>query len=124
MIGPTTLAALLIATPAFAQTPPRLLGSWGTEAQCNRLLHTPRGTVRAEPFRVSDGWLAHGALWCRLTFFPAQPRPDGLYATARASCGEDNVQTHMLAFDLAKGTLTLIWNESLINGPLARCAPP
>ena len=47
-------------------TPEPLLGVWGTAKHCLRELLTETGTKRANPFQITDGWMQHGDVWCRL----------------------------------------------------------
>lgn len=117
--------AVLAAGPIWAEEDPRagLLGLWGTPAHCSGTLLAPGGTVRAEPFEVLPGALRHGALWCRLAWYPVVARGDGLFVSARAACGEDAPRGYRLDFVLTGDRLTLIWDEKLLNGPLSRCAP-
>ena len=72
-------------------------------------------------FDIRPGWLRHGGQWCRLSWFPAQPRENGLFVTSHALCGEDSNRSYRLDFDLSGEELTLIWDEQLANGPLRRC---
>ncbi len=116
------VAFLLAAAPAHAEGRDALYGLWGDARQCARQPIVAGATLRAEPFEIGPGWLRHGAIWCRLTWFPAEPRGDGLYVSTRALCGEDSAQSYRLDFALAGGTLTMIWDESVANGPLQRCA--
>jgi hypothetical protein len=117
------LILLALSLPLSADPRAGLMGQWGTQAQCAGALLVPDGSVRASPFEIRQGWLQHGGLWCRLIWFPTQDRPDGLFASARALCGEDAVRGYRLDMALSAGTLTLIWDEALVNGPLVRCAP-
>ena len=120
-----SVAALVICLAGHAEAgeDPKasLLGMWGSKAQCDRSLLLPNGTVHAEPFEIHPGWLRHGNLWCRLSWFPEQSRPNGLFVSTQALCGEDSVRHYRLDFALADGRLTLIWDVSLISGPLMRC---
>ena len=118
------LLLILLATPAPADERAPLYGTWGTEAQCRGDLLIPDGTVRAAPFQIRPGWITQGGLWCRLSWFPVQTRPDGLFVGTRALCGEDSVRGYWLDMALDGEGLRLIWDEALVNGPLKRCAPP
>lgn len=122
LIRGLAVALVLCAAPlgAVAQEP-ALLGTWGTQAQCTRQTILPGGSVRAAPYEISEGWLRHGTFWCRLSWFPAQERPRGVYASVVALCGEDAVRTHTLAFVLEGGILRMAWNESLLSPPMQRC---
>lgn len=117
---------LLLGTGAPGAADPRaaLFGVWGTPGQCRGALIQPGGSVRASPFELSAGWLQHGGLWCRLTWFDPQVRADGLFAGAMANCGEDAARGYRLGVLLDRGRLTLIWDEALVNGPLDRCSAP
>jgi hypothetical protein len=124
MIRSLALWLSLIALPAQAVSDDALHGRWGTAAQCARALIHPTGTVRAVPFEISKGWIRHGDTWCALSSFPPQAQDGGSYTAARALCGEDSALRHALSIVYRTGppeALTLIWNESLVNGPLARC---
>lgn len=103
----------------------RVLGLWGTSAQCQELPILTGGTLRAAPFDVSLDWLNQRDLWCRLTWFPSQDNGPSLYTRAQAICGEDGNRGYWLSFVYEKSTdaLTLFWDETLKNGPLARCEP-
>ena len=98
-----------------------LYGSWGDARQCARDLIIPGGTVRAEPFEIAEGWLRHRQIWCQLSWFDVTFRPGGLFTTAVALCGDDSTRSYRLDFALSHGFLTLIWDETLVNGPLGRC---
>ena len=115
------LFLLCLMTPLHAADRTALYGTWGTPAQCDRQPILDGGTKLAEPFEIHPGWLRHGALWCRLSWFPIQPRENGLFVGTSALCGEDSANSYRLDFALDRQSLTLIWNNSLINGPLARC---
>jgi len=120
------LAAICIALPTIGLTqsvPEPLLGLWGTNAQCGGATVIDGGTYRATPFQITAGWLRHGSIWCRLQWFTPQIDGGGLYVAARAQCGEDAVNGYGIGFrhQASPETLTLIWDESLINGPLHRC---
>ena len=111
---------------ALAAEISRLDGIWGSPVQCARALLVEGGSKTAEPFEIRDGWLKHGQTWCALTWFPAQRHADGgFFAAARATCGEDSQRHYGLGFRLSVSgehdTLTIIWDEALINGPLTRC---
>ena len=103
-----------------------LEGTWGNARACHRDLIVPDGTVRASPFVIAKGWLRHGSVWCGLTWEAVQDRSNGFFATARARCGEDSQRGYRLDFALRQdgGTaeMTLIWDETLLNGPLRRCS--
>ncbi|MEM6934565.1 MAG: hypothetical protein AAF526_13425 [Pseudomonadota bacterium] len=117
-------SAILIALLAFPATGEQrdiFYGPWGTAKQCSRLPVIAGGTVLAEPFVISSDWLKQGSLWCRLDWFPIEPRDDGLFTGAYAQCGEDSVQNYILGMYLSGDELTLRWNVLLSNGPLARC---
>jgi hypothetical protein len=117
----------LLAWCATARAETRFHGVWGTARQCAGDLVQPGGTLRAAPVQITEGWLKQGRTWCALSWFPAQPRAGGLFAGATALCGEDTQRRHTLglAYGTAHGTetLTLVWNDSLVNGPLRRCGP-
>ncbi|MEL7114616.1 MAG: hypothetical protein AAGP08_03340, partial [Pseudomonadota bacterium] len=98
-----------------------LYGIWGTDAQCSEALLLPTGTKRAAPFDIRPGWLRHGQMWCRLSWFDTDTRETGLFVGAVARCGEDSVRSYRLDFALDSGTLHLIWDQTLVNGPLALC---
>lgn len=119
--------AFLIALLAFAAFPAAaderavLYGTWGTQKQCARAPIKPGGSVPAEPFEISAGWLRQGRIWCRLRWFPIQAREDGFFTGANAQCGEDAVRDYFLRMELSGNDLTLRWNLLQSNGPLARC---
>ena len=115
------LSLMLLSGPVQADDRVVLYGVWGTAAQCAERAIIPGGTKRAAPFELRPGWLRHGDLWCRLTWFPALPRNDGVFVATQALCGEDSVRAYRLDFDLSGQDLRLIWEERLINGPLQRC---
>ncbi|WP_300515937.1 hypothetical protein [Aliiroseovarius sp.] len=112
------LVFLLISTPALADP---LLGRWGTPAQCAGRPVLEGGTRLAAPFEIGPEWLRQGEVWCRLTWFDAQPQSGGLFRAARALCGEDSVRGYNLGFVLEGEALTILWDERLVNGPLRRC---
>ncbi len=117
------LAAFLALAALSAEADDRtaLYGTWGSPGQCAGDVLVPGGSKRAEPFEIRAGWLRQGDMWCLLSWFPVQPRDDGLFATARARCGEDSVQGYRVDMVLDSDVLTLIWDEGLINDGLARC---
>ena len=115
------LMLTLIALPAAADERRVFYGTWGTTSQCARAPIKRGGTVLAQPFKISSGWLRHGPLWCRLRWFPLQTREQGLFTGARALCGEDGVRNYVLRMDLSGDRLTLHWGPFLSNGPLSRC---
>jgi len=109
------------ALPVLAADRADFYGTWGTPSQCARAPLKSGGTVLAEPFQIGPEWLKHGRIWCRLTWFPIQPRSDGAFTGARAQCGEDTVQGYTLRFNLVAGTMTLRWDVFRASGPLDRC---
>lgn len=113
--------ALLASTAAAADGREAIYGTWGTEAQCSGQPIKPGGTVLAEPFEISADWLGHGRVWCKLEWFPVEPREGGLFTGARALCGEDSVRSYFLGIGLSGEALTLRWNFGFSNGPLKRC---
>ena len=103
-----------------------MTGTWGTPAQCARQAVVAGGSHRAAPFEITGGWLRHGLVWCKLSWYPAQPQAGGIFAVAQALCGEDSALTYRLALRHRSGppaTLVLIWDDAVVNGPLHRCAP-
>lgn len=111
----------LCVTSAAADQRAVFYGSWGTQNQCASGLIAPGGTVRAEPFEITEGWLRHGKHWCRLTWGPIEKRADGYFTAAHALCGEDTHRAYFLGMVLTDGELTLRWDFPWSNGPLARC---
>lgn len=99
-------------------------GTWGAPQQCARAPIKPGGTVLAAPFEIDAEWLRHGQVWCRLRWFPIEPRADGAFTGAQAQCGEDSVRGYRLGMVLSGETLTLRWGFGRSNGPLARCPAP
>ena len=126
LIWQIALASMLMSDSVTAAEVSALNGTWGTPAQCARSLLVEGGSKTAEPFEIRDGWLKHGQTWCVLTWFPTQQFADNSqFTAARATCGEDSQRHYGLGFRLEPQeggeTLTIIWDEALINGPLARC---
>ena len=119
--GLSILFAVLTVLPVFADERRNFYGSWGTAKQCSRLPIKPGGTVLAEPFEIGSEWLRHGSLWCRLNWFPVEPRENGFFSGAFAQCGEDAVRGYLLGMELSRGELTLRWGFPFKNGPLTRC---
>ena len=117
------LTFLFCAIPALAIAEERepFFGSWGTPQQCAREPIKPGGTVLASPIEIDIDWLRQGQIWCRLTWFPVEPRGDGQFTGARAQCGEDSVQDYILGMTLADDALTVRWSFLVSNGPLGRC---
>ncbi|MEM1420138.1 MAG: hypothetical protein AAF661_03225 [Pseudomonadota bacterium] len=111
----------ILAPPASADERELFYGTWGTPAQCARAPIKPGGTVLAEPFEIGEEWLRHGQIWCRLRWFPVEPRASGFFTGANAQCGEDAVRGYFLGMVLEDGDLTLRWDFPLSNGPLSRC---
>lgn len=118
--------ALLIAaagSSAASAGPDAVYGTWGTEAQCARAPLIAGGTRRAAPVVISEAWLQHGEIWCRLDWFDTEMGGAGTsYFAARALCGEDAARDYGLGVHLDGPALTLIWNQEQIAGPLRRCA--
>ena len=117
------IAITLIAQQSAATSGGRhaLYGLWGDARQCTRAMIQNGGTVRAEPMQIAEGWLQQGTIWCRLTWFPVQARAGGLFVSARALCGEDSALDYRLDMVLDGDELSLIWDETLMNGPMRRC---
>lgn len=115
------LLIAVLAMPATAADRTAFYGTWGTPTQCARAPLKPGGTVLAEPFLIGPQWLKHGRIWCRLTWFPIQPRHGGAFTGAQAQCGEDSVRGYTLRFNLSDQDLTLRWDVFRANGPLKRC---
>ena len=119
------VAWLWLAGPLGADALDPIFGRWGSPAQCAGAIMVPGGSKRAEAIVISRDWLRQGAIWCRLIWFEPQQRDSGLYAGARAGCGEDAARFYWLGLSLdqtpPEPMLTVIWDESLVNGPMARC---
>ncbi len=115
--------ALAAGAAAAADEREVFYGTWGTARQCDRAPIQPGGTVLAEPFEIDAEWLKHGRIWCRLDWFPIEPRGDGFFTGARAQCGEDSAVDYLLGMELSGDVLTLRWDFHLV-GPLARCPGP
>ncbi|MEO1612063.1 MAG: hypothetical protein AAFU55_06885 [Pseudomonadota bacterium] len=119
------LTALFLAAPAVADEREALYGTWGAPAQCAGDPIKPGGTVMASPFEVGPEWLRQGALWCRLSWGPLERRETGVFAAARAQCGEDGVNGYFVTMETkgeTKGeTMTIRWDFLRVNGPLDRC---
>ena len=115
------LLIVLLAFPATAGERTVFYGTWGTAEQCARAPIKPGGTVLAQPFEIGAGWLKQGRIWCRLRWFPVQPREDGSFTGANAQCGEDAVRDYILRMELSGDDLTLRWGLLRSNGPLRRC---
>jgi len=107
--------------PAFASDRTSLYGEWGSETQCTRSLITPKGTKLAAPYDIRPDWLGHGDVWCRLNWGSESSTADGLFAVARAICGEDTVRSYTIDFRLSGDKLILTWDRWHKAGPLERC---
>lgn len=118
---PIALLIALHALPATADERAAFYGTWGTEKQCARAPIKPGGTVLEEPFEIGAEWLRQGSFWCRLNWFPIEPRGDDVFTAAHAQCGEDSTRDYVLGMELAGGKLKLRWEFPLSNGPLGRC---
>ncbi|MEM7506965.1 MAG: hypothetical protein AAF415_09460 [Pseudomonadota bacterium] len=114
----------LLASPVASEEREVFYGTWGTPEQCTGTPIKPGGTVRAEPFEINPEWLRHGEVWCRLSWFPVEPREDGFFTGAQAQCGEDAVRGYRLGMELSGDELLLRWGFLLSNGPLQRCQKP
>lgn len=112
---------LTLPTIAAADAREQFYGTWGTAKQCAKDPIKEGLTVRAQPFEITDEWLKQGQLWCRLDWFPVEPREDSVFTGAYAQCGEDAVRGYILGMRLSDEKLTLRWDVLLSNGPLARC---
>jgi hypothetical protein len=96
-------------------------GTWGTAKQCARALIKPGGTVHAQPFEISSGWLKQGQFGCSLRWGPVEPREDGFFTGAHAQCGEDAARSYFIGMVLSGEDLILRWDFPVSNGPLQRC---
>ena len=112
---------VLFAPPAVADPRAELYGTWGTEGHCARSTILPGGTARWEPYEIRPGWLRHGQVWCRLTWFPVSVRENGVFTGAHAVCGEDMVRTYNMRMVLEDEILTLKWDIFQATEPLGRC---
>lgn len=117
------LVILLLSAPAGANERAAFFGLWGTQEQCARAMIKPGGSLRAQPFEITESWLQQGTLWCALTWFPVSIRDTGAFASTQALCGEDSQRSYRLDFSYTASdkALVLIWDEALLNGPLMRC---
>ncbi|MDX1718165.1 MAG: hypothetical protein R3287_14745 [Anderseniella sp.] len=113
---------IVLALPAGADERKSFLGTWGSADQCARSLIKPNGSVRAQPFVISQGSLRHGDVWCRLDWGPVETRSNGLFTGAHARCGEDSVRQYFVGMMLSGGELSLRWDFLVMNGPLGRCS--
>ncbi|MEL7462962.1 MAG: hypothetical protein AAFN79_02780 [Pseudomonadota bacterium] len=115
------LLTLLLAAPALADEREPLYGSWGSPVQCAGAPLKPGGTVMAAPFDIGQDWLQQGGLWCRLSWGPLERRETGVFAAARAQCGEDGVNGYFVTMETKGETMTIRWDFLRVNGPLGRC---
>lgn len=115
------VVAFMLNVPALAANPDALYGQWGTKAQCEGALITPKGTKRATPFKIKPDWLEHGDVWCRLTWSRVSTTSNGVTGVAWSLCGEDSVRGYFITFNLIGDELSLIWNQQFQNGPLMSC---
>ena len=116
-----TIVLALLVLPAAAEDRAAFYGTWGTVKQCARAPIKAEGSMLAEPFVISSGWLWQGQFWCRLNWGPVEVRDKGLFTGANAICGEDAVRGYFLGMILSGDELTLRWDFPLSNGPLRRC---
>lgn len=116
-------SVLMLSLPTLPQASAQeaLFGEWGTENQCARELITPKGTKLAEPFVISQDWIGHGNLWCRLTWLGSDAGQGPSVTFAQGQCGEDSVRGYQMKFQLEGEELSIIWNSFHKNGPLQRC---
>lgn len=126
-VAPKRVALLIVLTvvlalPAGADERKSFLGTWGSADQCAHSLIKPNGSVRAQPFVISQGSLRHGDVWCRLDWGPVETHSNGLFTGAHARCGEDSVRQHFVGMMLSGGELSLRWDFLVMNGPLGRCS--
>jgi len=98
----------LFSTLVSASDRQKLFGEWGTDAQCAGTPIVPNGTKLAAPFIISDDWLGHGEVWCRLKWSGPPKTSEGLF-------------TNRINFRLIDNELTLNWGLGINNGPLKRC---
>ena len=118
----TVLSMMFFPWAGLAEGHQALFGAWGTKAQCAGDLLIEGGSVRAAPMEISEGWLKHGDIWCGLTWFPVQLRPDGVFASTSALCGEDSQRSYRVDLVLAGDELRVVWDEAWVIGPLGGCA--
>lgn len=128
MIKPLVLSVLFFLPEiAFGDGVARtaLIGLWGSPEQCERHLIIEGGSVARSPVMIGLDWIEQNRIWCRLTWFTPQVRAGRFYVITRALCGEDTARGYWLAFDLNTSSrttsLSLIWDETLVNGPMHRC---
>jgi len=107
--------------PALALDREPIYGKWGTEAQCSGALIIEKGTKHANPFDIRADWLERGDVWCRLDWVFSDSTPGGIFAIAKALCGEDSAREYQINFNLNGDELILVWDEQFENGPLKRC---
>jgi len=116
-----TTLLFLVSFTASAGEREALYGTWGTAKQCAREPIKEGGTVLSEPFVISDQWMRHGQLWCKLSWFPIDQRKNGIFTGARAQCGEDSVRSYSIGMELDGDELTIRWDFPYKNGPLLQC---
>lgn len=111
----------LVVPFASSQEEDVFYGEWGTRKQCSGEPLIKGGSKTAAPFDIRSDWLGHGGIWCRLHWVSVVSIQDGTSGFARAVCGEDDTRDYVVSLLLAKGVLTLTWDQWLENGPLMRC---
>lgn len=118
------LVFLIFTLPVFADEHETLYGTWGTEKQCARAPVVPGSLVESEPFIINSQWLRRGVIWCKLSWFPVEKKPDGFFTGASAVCGEDTVVRYLLSMRKSGDELTILWDFPNKHGPLKMCKQP
>ncbi len=101
--------------------PAVLYGTWGTTEQCAAHRAGIRDDFARFPYVISDQWIQHGLIYCRI-FWRAHHNDENVtLARAMVQCGEDGVRDYRVSFRLQQGLLQMRWSEHFTTRPLERC---
>ena len=101
--------------------PAVLYGTWGTAEQCAAHRAGIRDDFTRFPYVISDQWIQHGLIYCRISWQSHHDDDTVTQARAMVQCGEDSVRDYRVSFRLQQGLLQMRWSEHFTTRPLERC---
>lgn len=121
--------SLALAQPQFSlprsgpalPAPAALLGTWGSEAQCDAFAADGSDNPALMPYEISADWIRQGFLYCALSW-QGETRIDGEPRYfADASCGEDDLRDYRLTLELRDRRLRIRWSDDFTTTALEAC---